>query len=118
MSLTSGVPSPVITKTISPHNINIVVPQQRTGYPLPTHSFGSEEDLITCAQPRPSLTSPSPSPQHRAAAATAAQPIPPLELSSFFDFDERHDNPRILKNSILQILSPHITTDEKYAGIF
>ena len=107
-SLSSNVSTlPVSQMIYSPvSDINQVVTRQlqRTGgtlHSLSSHhlSDGSQEDL-PCAQPRQSLATPS---------------IGNLELTSLFS--DQHPHPRILKNSILQLLNPFITGSSKFAGM-
>ena len=109
----SRAPSLPVTDQISPANdITLAVPRQpqRTGAPLvsltsPHFSEGSQEEL-PCAQPRPSIATPAP--------VSRPPQIGNLELTSLFG--EKHSNPRILKNSVLQLLNPFVTSENKFAG--
>ena len=106
-------PSLPVTGQISAANdITLVVPRQhqRTGAPLvsltcPNFSEGSDSlEEIPCAQPRASIATPVSRPPQ----------IGNLELTPLFG--DRHSNPRILKNSVLQLLNPFVTSENKFAG--
>ena len=106
-SFDSDISTLPVSQLISPvSDINKVVPRQvqRTGGPLlslSSHNLsdGSLEEL-PCAQPRPSLATPS---------------NDNLQLTSMFS--DKHPHPRILKNSLLQVLNPFVTAETKFAGM-